>query len=102
MNEFLSSLNAAAANRLVAATLLLKTDVRMDDCSPARTWPLEKSQNNPANRESDSKIARIIESQIAAPERRLLIYPGSGIFPLGGGVEVIPLVAASEALLALH
>jgi len=37
-----------------------------------------------------------------APERRLLIYPGSEIFPLGGGVEVMPLVEASEALLAMH
>lgn len=32
----------------------------------------------------------------------MLIYPGSGICPLGGGVEVMPLVEASEALLAMH
>jgi hypothetical protein len=44
----------------------------------------------------------MIESQIATPERHLLIYPGSEIFPLGGGGEVMPLVEASEALLAMH
>ncbi|MBK6412928.1 ATP-binding protein [Sphingopyxis sp.] len=36
------------------------------------------------------------------PARRLLIYPGSETYPLGGGVEVMPLVQASEALLATH
>lgn len=36
------------------------------------------------------------------PERRLLIYPGSETYPLGGGVEVMPLIKGSEALLAMH
>ncbi|WP_366499435.1 DUF4143 domain-containing protein [Sphingopyxis sp.] len=39
---------------------------------------------------------------ISEPARRLLIYPGSETYPLGGGVEVMPLVKASEALLATH
>ncbi|WP_229667296.1 ATP-binding protein [Sphingopyxis bauzanensis] len=36
------------------------------------------------------------------PERRLLIYPGSETYPIGGGVEVMPLIQGSEALLAMH
>lgn len=36
------------------------------------------------------------------PARRLLIYPGSEPYPLGGGVEVMPLIKASEALLAMQ
>lgn len=35
------------------------------------------------------------------PARRIVIYPGSEPFPLGAGVEVMPLATAGEALLKL-
>lgn len=36
------------------------------------------------------------------PERRILVYPGRDIFPLGEGIEVMPLDVAGQALLAQH
>ncbi len=36
------------------------------------------------------------------PERRIVIYPGQEPFPLGAGIEVIPLASMSQQLLAQH
>jgi predicted AAA+ superfamily ATPase len=37
-----------------------------------------------------------------APQRRILVYPGSDSYPIAHGIEVMPLSAAGHALLALH
>ncbi|MGE4340684.1 MAG: ATP-binding protein [Pigmentiphaga sp.] len=37
-----------------------------------------------------------------APARKIVIYPGNEPFPMGNGIEVMPLRQAGEALLSLH